>query len=129
MRILFDSQKEEYKTPFGCVTRSQPMTICVHIPVSVEAVTLELVVEKENGESYVNHHFQMKTTENLYQRWQCDCTISDPGLYFYYFRITGKTGTFRLFKQGNHTNMEAGDKWQLSCIRRESLCPGGQKAL
>ena len=123
MRILFDSQKEEYKTPFGCVTKTQPMTLCVHIPVTVEATKVELVLEKENGENYVNHYFQIKATENLYQQWQCSCSIFDPGLYFYYFRITGKTGTFRLFKQGNATNMEAGDKWQLSCIPEKDFVP------
>ena len=121
MRILFDSQKEEYKTPFGCVTQAQPMTLCIHVPVSVGAKQVQVQLETENGGNYVNHNFSKTATLGLYEKWECSFPISDPGLYFYYFRITGKTGAFRLFKQENGTNMEAGQKWQLSCIP-ESVC-------
>ena len=38
------------------------------------------------------------------------------GLFFYYFYVSHNSGGFRLFKQGDQTNMEAGDLWQLSCV-------------
>ena len=123
MRILFDSQKSEYKTPFGCVTPAQPMSLCVHVPVSVGATAVELVVEKENGENYVNHPFVRTETMGLYEKWEAKCSLAHTGLYFYYFCVTGKTGSFRLFRQGSDTNMEAGDKWQLSCIPKDFSVP------
>ncbi|MBR4884181.1 MAG: hypothetical protein IKZ33_02570, partial [Lentisphaeria bacterium] len=48
--------------------------------------------------------------------FRCEFSLPQTGLYFYYFHIFKKNGSFRLFKQGDQTNMEDGDRWQLSCI-------------
>jgi len=127
MRILFDSQKTEYKTPFGCVTPTQPMTLCIHVPVSVGAKAVEIRLETENGENYVNHNFSKTATQGLYEKWECAFSIPDTGLYFYYFYIAKKDGGFRLFRKGDATNMEAGDLWQLSCVPADLAVPDWAK--
>ena len=127
MRILFDSRKAEYKTPFGCVT---PKDICrfrIHIPVTVKTTAVEIVAERENGEGYKALSMAFSATDGIYDTWQAEFTLPDTGLYFYYFRITGHTGAFRLFKYGDDTNMEAGDKWQLSCVPADFTTPDWAK--
>ena len=54
-------------------------------------------------------------------------SIPCPGLFFYYFVIDTQGGSFRLFKQGDDTNMEAGDLWQLSCIPADFTTPDWAK--
>ena len=127
MRILFDSKKAFYKTPFGCVTPQEECVLRIHIPVTVETTAVQICVESENGESYVNPKMYKTETQGDYELWQCGISLPDPGLYFYYFRITGKTGSFRLFKYGDDTNMEDGDKWQLSCIPQDFTTPDWAK--
>ena len=54
-------------------------------------------------------------------------SIPCPSLFFYYFLIDTQGGSFRLFKQGDDTNMEAGDLWQLSCIPADFTTPDWAK--
>mgnify|MGYP002608946761 FL=1 len=50
-------------------------------------------------------------------------SLDDPDLYFYFFQITTKNESFRLLKQGDDTNMEDGDWWQISVIAEEFAVP------
>ena len=123
MRILYDSKQLKYKTPFGTLTPEDVCTINIHIPSTVQATGVELIVSHENG----NHAFNVPLTYRMkkgpYEIYQGRFTISQPGLYFYYFFIHNRQGGFRLFKQGNQTNMEAGDQWQVSCIPSDFTVP------
>ena len=58
-----------------------------------------------------------------YDIWGGEFAIAEAGLYFYYFHITTQDGAFRLFKQGDDANMEAGDLWQVSCIPEDFYTP------
>jgi len=127
MRILFDSKKTEYKAPFGCVVPNEACTLSVRIPVTVKTAAAEIVVEWENGEAYEAFPMSFTKTDGVHDVWQGDFSLQETGLFFYYFRITGHTGTFRLFKYGDDTNMEAGDKWQLSCIPADFSTPDWAK--
>ena len=127
MRILFDSKKTEYKAPFGCVTPGESCAMTVRIPVTVQTSSAQLCVERENGEAYEEFSLRLQKTENAYDHWQVTFCLPETGLFFYYFRITGHTGTFRLFKYGDDTNMEAGDKWQLSCVPADFSTPDWAK--
>jgi len=49
--------------------------------------------------------------------------LANTGLYFYYFRVHKPDGSFRLFKYGDDTNMEAGSLWQLSCVPADFCVP------
>ena len=127
MRILFDSQKTEYKSPFGTLTPNQICRLHIHIPVTVDPRQVAIIVTREDGTAYREFPMTEKTRQDAYAIWQGDIAFPYPGLFFYYFRITGKTGTFRLFKAGSDTNMEAGDKWQISCIAEDFTTPDWAK--
>ena len=127
MRILFDSKKPEYKTPFGCVTPEDVCRLRIRIPVTVKATAVAVCVEWESGTPCKEIAMSHERTDGAYDIWQVAFSLETAGLFFYYFRITGHTGTFRLFKYGDDTNMEAGDKWQLSCVPADFTTPDWAK--
>ncbi len=127
MRILFDSKKEEYKSPFGCVTPEQECRLRIRIPQSVKTSAVSICMQRENGEVFAEYPMAFEKNESLYDLWQGGFTLPETGLFFYYFRITGHTGTFRLFKYGNDTNMEDGALWQISCVSADFTTPNWAK--
>ncbi len=127
MRILFDSKQEEYKIPFGCVTPGQDCRLRIRIPEDVKATAVSICLQRENGEPFAEYPMAFACSRELYDIWQGSFSFADVGLFFYYFRITGHTGTFRLFKYGDDTNMEAGDLWQLSCVPADFTTPDWAK--
>ncbi len=127
MRILFDSKKSEYKTPFGCITPADTCRLRIRIPVTVKTTAAKICMERENGESCEVFSMAYETTDGDYDLWQGSFALPETGLFFYYFRITGHTGTFRLFKYGDDTNMEDGDKWQISCVPDDFTTPDWAK--
>ena len=127
MRILFDSKKPEFKSPFGTLTPGQMCTLHLHIPASVSARRVEIVLCYENGAPA--RYLDMYRTEQrgAYDIFQGEFSLFAPGLYFYYFQIHDPHGMFRLFKQGDDANMEAGDLWQVSCIPADFTTPDWAK--
>lgn len=123
MRILYDSKKPEYKTPFGVLAPEEVCVLHMRLPRDLQTRFVELVMEREDGTSYAEYAFAWDKTDGDYDVFKCDFAIPERGLYFYWFRVTCKTGTFRLFKEGNDTNMEAGDKWQLSVVEDAHRAP------
>ena len=116
MRILFDSKKAEFKTPFGCVAPGQTVTLHLHIPTAVSAWKVEIVLCYEDGSPARYHEMYRIEQRGAYDIYEGDFSLFAPGLHFYYFQIHAPHGMFRLFKQGDDTNMEEGGLWQLSCI-------------
>ena len=123
MRILFDSKKEMYKTPFGCLTPEDTCTLRIDIPNSVGTTAVKICLLYQDSTPYQEVSMSFRKQEGAYDLWQGQFALPQRGLYFYYFVITGNTGTFRLFKQGNDTNMEAGDLWQVSCVPADFTTP------
>ena len=122
MRILYDSRDPAYKTPFGVLTEGQSCTLRVKIPKELETRFVQLVLERE-GNPALEYPFSWAGGDADYDIFKCDFAPSAKGLYFYWFRITAKTGPFRLFKQGGGTNMEEGERWQLSVIPPDFTVP------
>ncbi len=127
MRILFDSKKTEHKDPFGCLVPEQVCRLHIHIPATVATTAVVLQLCRENGEDHRQISLHFDREDGPYHIWSGDFSLTEAGLFFYYFRITGCTGTFRLFKQGDDTNMEAGDCWQLSCVPSDFTTPDWAK--
>lgn len=123
MRILYNSRDPEYKSPFGVLTEGQTCVIRMKLPKELETRFVQLVIEREDGSTAPEHPFSWSSGEGDYDIFKCEFSISVRGLYFYWFRVTGKTGSFRLFRQGHDTNMEAGDRWQLSVIPADFTVP------
>ncbi|MBQ8880822.1 MAG: glycoside hydrolase family 13 protein [Oscillospiraceae bacterium] len=122
MRILFDSQNAEYKTPFGTLTEGQTCHLHIHIPCSVGAVKVECILDLEDGAPGVIAALQKESSQGAYDIWGGSFTLK-PGLYFYYFKVCKAEDSFRLFKQGHDTNMESGDRWQLTCTPADFYAP------
>ena len=116
MRILYNSRESRFKTPFGTLLPEQTCTLHIHVPIPVQAdyVACELLHEDMSAAQVVK--MEKETTKGAYVIFRGEFTISTPGLYFYFFRVCTREGCFRLFKQGEDTNMEAGDLWQVSCV-------------
>lgn len=127
MRILYDSKLPQHKTPFGCLTPGENCTITVHIPLSVRAGWVTCVLQYENGTTAQEIGMGQVAVQGPYAHFQGIFAIPHPGLYFYHFIVYNPDGSFRLFKQGDDTNMEAGDLWQVSCIPADFHTPDWAK--
>ena len=127
MRILFDSKNPIFKTPFGTLTPRQECTLHLHIPLSVQASKVFCIISHQDGALYRETAMVCTQSDGDYAVFTGIFSLDTPGLYFYYFHITGATGAFRLFKQGDMTNMEAGDLWQVSCIPEDFTTPDWAK--
>ena len=124
MRILFDSKLSQFKSPFGTLQENKACTMHIHIPVSCQTVAVQLVLQRENGEECRRTALEKQSEDALYEIWGGSFCMAEPGLYFYYFQITTRNESFRLFKQGTgDTNMEAGELWQLSVLADKNPVP------
>lgn len=123
LRILYNSKDISHKTPFGTLTPGQVCRMTVAIPQSCRTTGMVLVLEREDGRWFRDVAFTEKTVDAPYEHYGVEFSLEEPGLFFYFFRITTENEEFRLFKYGDDTNMEAGDKWQLSCVTTEYPVP------
>ena len=127
MRILFDSKQLCYKDPFGTLTPGQKCRLNIRIPANVKAksVTCNLTMEDGHPAQTVNMKFLYRL--GAYETFTGEFALEHTGLYFYFFHITNASGSFRLFKSGDDTNMEAGDLWQVSCVPADFTTPDWAK--
>lgn len=123
MRILYNSKLPQFKTPFGCLREDEMCTVSLLIPKNCRALEVFLCVENENG-FFLQVPFEKKTEEGDYERFSGSFSLFRRGLYFYYFIIGQEENRFRLFRYGyDQTNMEEGEKWQLTCFGKQYDTP------
>ena len=127
MRILFDSKQLCYKDPFGTLVPNQMCTLHIHIPSTVQATKVKCVINHEDGALHQEVEMPYKMKKGAYDIFQGKFSLTERGLYFYFFHITTRTGQFKLFKVGDDTNMEAGDLWQVSCVPADFTTPDWAK--
>ena len=127
MRILFDSKQLQFKDPFGTLIPDQTCTLHIHIPSTVQTTKVECVINHEHGALAQTVALTFKKKQGPYDIFSGNFCFEECGLFFYYFRITTKTGCFKLFKYGDETNMEAGDCWQVSCVPADFTTPDWAK--
>ena len=127
MRILYDSKKLQHKTPFGPLAANEKCTLTLHVPSTVQATMVSCIINREAGNHAINVDLPFLKKEGPYDIFQGTFSMYDTGLYFYYFYISQPFGGFRLFKQGDDTNMEDGDMWQLSVIPEAFSAPDWAK--
>ena len=94
----------------------------VFVPLDVGAVSTTLILEDPDGQLCKEIPFALVCEEGDYGHWQGSFTM-EAGLYFYWFRIGKAEDSFRLFKEGSQTNMEQGEKWQLSFLPEDFTVP------
>ena len=123
MRILYDSKLAIYKTPFGTLTPGQSCTLHIHIPAQVGCTHVTCILSHDDGSHAQDVLLKRQRRKGPYEIFSGAFSIPAEGLYFYYFYVHTQTGGFRLFKQGDDTNMEAGDLWQISCVPADFHTP------
>ena len=123
MRILYDSKLAIYKTPFGTLTPGQSCTLHIHIPAQVGCTHVTCILSHDGGSHAQDVLLKRQRRKGPYEIFSGAFSIPAEGLYFYYFYVHTQTGGFRLFKQGDDTNMEAGGLWQISCVPTDFHTP------
>ncbi len=127
MRILYDSKQTQFKSPFGTLVPGEECTLNIHVPHTVQAKSVECVLQNEDGSHLRTVPMEFAKKIGAYEIFKGSFAFDAPGLHFYYFRVITRTGSFRLFKYGNDTNMEAGSLWQISCIPADFTTPDWAK--
>ena len=127
MRILYDSKQLKFKDPFGTLTPGQECKLHIHIPSSVGAHYVECILSFEDGGLAKKVGMTCVSQLGAYDIFEGSFSMEYHGLYFYYFHIHTRSHSFRLFKQGDGTNMEAGDAWQVSCVPADFTTPDWAK--
>ena len=127
MRILFDSKQPQFKEPFGTLIPNQTCTLHIHVPSTVQATSVECIINHEHGPNAMTVPMTFKKKQGPYDIFSGKFAFASTGLFFYYFRVYKRDGSFRLFKQGDDTNMEAGDCWQVSCVPADFTTPDWAK--
>ncbi len=123
-RILFDSADSRYKYPFGCIKEGESCKISVAVPLSCPSKEVIIVLNKEGGQELTVPLCSV-FDEGDYRYYSGEFSL-DMGLYFYYFVVKKPDSSFKLFKFGDHdTNMEDGEKWQITCLPRDYAPPKG----
>ena len=118
MRILYDSKNPIFKKPFGCVMQNEDICINIHIPQSCNTQEVVLNLESDDG---LKKQIPLHKTDfkEMYEYYSAEFTLDECGLYFYWFTITTNESAFNLYKWGySDTNIEDGDKWQLTCYEK-----------
>ena len=123
MRILYNSKLSQFKQPFGTLRPGEVCTMHIQIPCTCQTTHVEVRVLSEDGTPFLNVPMVKCAQTELYETWRTAFALDEPDLYFYFFQITTKNESFRLLKQGDATNMEAGDWWQVSVIAEEFAVP------
>ena len=116
MRILFDSKLPQFKSPFGTLAPEQPCTLQIHVPATVQATSVTCHLLHEDHTPAADVLLSCSDHRGPYDIFRGEFSLHTPALYFYFFRVHTPQGDFRLYKQGDDTNMESGDLWQVSCI-------------
>ena len=122
LRILYNSRDPSHKDPLGTIIPGQTCTLRMKIPQHCQTRQALCRLLREDGTLLTELPMDCQTVLPPYETWTCQFTL-EPGLYFYFFRITTPNETFSLLRQGEDTNMEAGDWWQLSCVPKEAHTP------
>lgn len=124
MRILYDSFREEYKSPFGVVTAGEDCIIHIDVPTSCLVQEALVVVQRDAGGEELTFPLTQNGGHDGYDRFGGAVRLTEPGLYFYWFFLRTQGEGFCLYRRGLHdTNMEQGDRWQLSCLPEKMSVP------
>ncbi len=123
MRILFDSKQLIHKDPFGTLVPDQNCTLRIHIPATVQANRVECRFQHPDGSDAFTLNLEYQMKKGVYDIFGTRFSLEKPALYFYFFTVTNRHGSFNLFKQGDETNMESGERWQVSCVPADHTVP------
>ena len=123
MRILFNSKQLMHKDPFGTLVPDQNCTLRIHIPSNVQATKVECIIQDPDSRTVMSVPMGYQMKKGAYDIFGGKFAFRETGLYYYFFRIEKRGSSFNLFKYGDDTNIEAGDRWQVSCVPADFTVP------
>lgn len=124
MKIYYDSKDLKYKQPFGCLRQDETCTLRIDIPKQNGAVEVAMVLETENGGFYQHYPLANRAEEGDYVQFSGSFSLSECGLYYYYFQVNTNNSSFNVYKEGTRGTCITGqDKWQLTCFHKDYDTP------
>lgn len=125
MEILFDSQNEHYKKPFGAVKTNDNIHFSIQCS---EKCELKLVLR--NDSFTYNQTFDMNWSEEVPGgfKYSVDISLTSPDLYFYRFEVKLASSTLFCGKDGSR--LKTGDwlpEWQLTVYDENFVTPDWMK--
>ena len=93
LRILYNSRDPSHKDPLGTIIPGQTCTLRMKIPQHCQTRQALCRLLREDGTLLTELPMDCQTVLPPYETWTCQFTL-EPGLYFYFFRITTPNETF-----------------------------------
>lgn len=126
MRILYNSWKRAFKTPFGAVRQEESCRIEIRVPRRCAAMTVSLLLEPDGAPPSRISMAWIDLDEEGYDRYAATFSLPGCGLYFYYFEIEEPDNRYFLYRhKKTETNISEGEKWQLTCFSKDYQPPKG----
>lgn len=122
MRILHDSTQSFYRAPFGALKQDETCVIRLKVPVACASRNVYLVLEKEDTESEIP--MDKSASDTSYDTFSVQFSLPETGIYHYHFYLETEETDFSLFRYAFYdTNIEEGDKWQITCYPEDFGTP------
>ena len=123
MEIQFDSRDKRYKQPFGCVRQQEPCTLWIEIPHRLAARQVWLMLQEDGGAPDAQP-MAWQALEEGCDRYRVSLSLSDCGLYFYWFRVACAEEELTVFHDAqNRPSLGEGSPWQLTCYGKQYDTP------
>lgn len=128
LNIRYDSWLKRYKEPFGAVQEKQTLKIGIQV-ISDTVPIVELLVHAD-GQAAASNYVLKQTAANFFQT---TLTLSQAGLYFYYFKISLPAAQTQVYFYGaaadgfggvGHVSSTENLKaYQLTCFEKRAAAP------
>ncbi len=91
--IIFNPFFPNYKTPVGAVKNSDNILITIYIVDSYHLYQLQLIVRNDANQEVLRKTLKLIKTENGYHQYEINFSLSEIGLYWYFFELSDTYGT------------------------------------
>ena len=110
------AKKLNTKNPLVCCAKNEKCQINIKIPSSCLTHKVWLCLANDLTGEEERFELKFKTAADGYDTYGGKICIKSCGLYFYHFYISTEESDFELYRDGDGTNIAAGELWQISCI-------------
>jgi glycosidase len=124
----YNSKDEHYRTPFGAVEQGTNIHLTIRVPRDLHCSYAELAIKHDdeyNWEYYKMFWFGMHNDD--YDKWECDFTPENIGLYWHGFRLRTKYGDRYIVPTDVDSKSAISDTpgraWQITCYKKGFKTP------
>ncbi len=122
MEAFFQSRQQKYKSPFGCIRQEEPCRVAVELKAEGKPAVY-LIIEDDMGNRLRGIPMPYAETQDQKHSYECIFSISECGLYYYYFQVDDGTEKLLILKNRGQAAVNSGGKWQLTCFAKEYDTP------